>query len=109
MGLNYAFSWLENAFGKMQLLEFDECTDLPQGFASAAAAINYDENGKELVGAKFKVILPLAAQVVNGVNSFFLCEETFMTSPRARRLVTLAVNEHDGEYRVVKESIKELF
>ena len=103
--LGYAFNWLKNsAFGKIQLLEFEECTDFPQEFASASAAIS----SEELCGAKYKIILPLGASVNKGVNYYFLCEETFVTNPPARRLVTLAVNEFDGNYSVVKESIREV-
>lgn len=103
--LNYSFNWLKNAaFGKVQLLDFAECTEFPQEFASASAAIS----SEELCGAKYKIILPLGASVTKGINFFFLCEETFVTNPPARRLVVVAVNEFEGNYSVVKESIKEV-
>lgn len=105
MELSYSFSWLSERYGAIQLLEFTAATELPQKFASAASVLE----DKELVGAEFKVILPLGAQVVRGTNYFFLCEESVMTYPSVRRLVTLAVNEFDGEFTLVKESLREVF
>lgn len=108
MALNYAFTWLENAYGKIQLLEFEEATDFPQKFASASAAVNVNEDGEPLVGAHFKILMPLAVQLVHGINYFFLAEETLTTHPPIRRLVVLAVNECDGKFKFVRDSVKEV-
>ena len=102
--VNYAFTWLENLYGKVQLFDFEECVDYPQELASAASAIS----SEELCGAKYKVILPLAVQVVQGVNYIFLVEESFSSTPPARRLITLAVNSFEGKFTLVKESIREV-
>ena len=105
MELSYSFNWLSERYGAIQLLEFTEATELPQKFASAASAIQ----DKDLVGAAFKVILPLGAQQVRGTNYYFLVEEKVMTYPSVRRLVTLAVNEFEGEFTLIPESIREVF
>lgn len=105
MELSYAFNWLTERYGAIQLLEFTEATELPQKFASAASTLD----DKDFVGADFKVILPLGAQQVRGTNYYFLAEEQVMTYPSVRRLVTLAVNEFEGEFTLVKESIREVF
>jgi len=102
--LGYSFPWL--TFGNIQLLEFEECTDYPQGFASASAVVNVNEDGEPLIGCKYKLLMPLAVQPAHGNNYYFLAEQTIMSNPAVRRLVTLAVNEQNGNYKLVKNSVK---
>ena len=102
--LGYAFTWL--TFGNIQLLEFEECIDYPQGFASASAVVNVNEDGEPLIGCKYKLLMPLGVQPVHGNNYYFLAEQTIMSNPVVRRLVTLAVNEQNGNYKLVKNSVK---
>ena len=87
-------------FGKIQLENFTGLTTLPQKAASAWAAANY------LVGATYKPLLFVGTQIVKGVNYWFIAEQSFAVSAPERRLVTIAINEFEGRYKVVESSIE---
>lgn len=89
--------------GQIELEKFDGLTRLPQEAASAWAVMS------DLCGAIFKPILYVGKQQVNGVNHWFIAEETQITLDGERRLVMLAINENnvDGEatYTLISQSI----
>lgn len=90
-------------FGKMQLEQFTGLTSMPQKAASAwSGAI------EGLVGASYKPLLYLGKQVVKGVDYFFIAEQTLITNPPIRRVVVLVINEFDGKYELITESIEDL-
>ncbi len=90
-------------FGKMQLEQFTGLTSMPQKAASAwSGAI------EGLVGASYKPLLYLGKQVVKGVDYFFIAEQTLITNPPIRRVVMLVINEFDGKYELITESIEDL-
>ena len=82
--------------GNIQLENFKELTSMPQKACSAVT---------DLCGALFKPILYVGTQQVHGVNHFFIAEETQITLGGERRLVMLAVNENNGEYALIPQSI----
>ena len=86
-------------FGKIELEKF-EVGKFPQKAASALTAL------EGIVGASYKPILLLGTQIVKGVNYIFLCEQTLITKEPERHIVTLAVNEFNGEYELVNNSIE---
>ena len=95
-------------FGKIKLVPFEEMIikdRMPQSVASAWAAIK----NSDLVGVDYTPLLYCAEQDVKGVNHWFICGQTLITHPPTRRLVKLAVNEFDGKFEVVKESIEDIF
>lgn len=89
-------------FGKIELENFTGLTSMPQKAASAWSVFN------GFCGANFKPLLYVGKQIVNGVNHWFLAEETFVTLGGERRIVLLAINELDGKYKFLPESIKEI-
>ena len=104
--LGYAFTWLKNN-QKQELtiditgaIEFNIITDLtkpPQKVASAASAIET----AELTGASYKPIMYVGTQIVRGVNYWFICEQTIITAHPKKKIVKLAVNEFQGEFKLV--------
>ena len=99
---DYAFNWLKNSkeekimFGTIQLENFVGLTTMPQRAASAwSGAI------EGLVGASYKPLIFYGTQLVNGVNYYFVAEQTLITNPPVRRLVKLVIHEKDGEYKLV--------
>lgn len=110
--LGYAFNWLKNKAqeetnmaGKTGAIEYDVITDmtqLPQKIASAASVI---ENAG-LVGASYKPIIYFGAQITRGVNYCFFAEQTLITNPPKKNIVKMKVNEFQGEFAIVKDSIK---
>lgn len=90
-------------FGKIELEKFDGITTMPQHAASAwSGAI------EGLVGASYKPLLYLGKQVVRGVNHYFVAEQTLITNPPIRRVVKLVINEFNGEYELVGDSIEDI-
>lgn len=111
--LDYAFPWLKgtqeetNMLGKVGTIEFNILTDmtkLPQKVASAAAAVEYTE----LVGASYKPLVYVGKQPTRGTNYWFIAEETLVTHPPQKKIVTLAVNEFQGAFALVGKSIHEI-
>lgn len=112
--LGYAFNWLKNKSqektnmaGKTGAIEFNIITDLtklPQKVASAAAAVEYTE----LVGASYKPLVYVGKQPTRGTNYWFIAEETLVTHPPQKKIVTLAVNEFQGAFALVGKSIHEI-
>lgn len=111
--LGYAFPWLKTALNtqtapnKTGAIEFDHFAGIgnkPQKIASAASAIE----SAGLMGASFKPILFVGTQVVKGINYWFIAEQTIITNPPQKKIVTIAVNEFDGEFEIVKGSIHEI-
>lgn len=90
-------------FGKIQLEHFDGITTMPQDVASAWHAAF-----EGLVGVSYKPLLYLGKQLVNGINYYFIAEQTFMTNPTFRRVVKLAINAGDNDVTLIDESITEI-
>ena len=78
-----------------------DLTKLPQKVASAMSAIEKPE----LVGANYKPLMYIGWQNVRGTNYWFIAKQTLMTRNLDEHIVTIAVNEYDGEYEIVKSSI----
>ena len=113
-GLGYSFTWLKNKQGKQEetnmvgAIEFNVITDmtkLPQKVASAASAIET----AGLVGASYKPIVFCGTQLVRGTNYLFIAEQTLVTATPTKRVVSLKVNEFQGKFELVKDSIKVIF
>ena len=87
-------------FGQIELENFTALTEMPQKAASAWSEVD------RLVGASFKPILYLGTQVVHGVNHWFLAERTIVALNSDRRLVKLAINELNGKFKFVSNSVQ---
>lgn len=87
-------------FGKIELEQFEELTSMPEDYASAWSGL------ENIVGAQYKPLLCLGKQVAKGKDFYFLAEQTLMTHPPLRRIVTLIINEFQGEYTLVHDSVE---
>ena len=90
--------------GAIKFTDFAGIGDQPQKIASAASAIET----AELMGASYKPILYCGTQPVRGTNYWFIAEQTRITNPPKKALVTIAVNEFQGNFEVVNGSIHEI-
>lgn len=89
--------------GGIQLANFQPLTNPPQKAASAISAL------PALVGSTITPILYVGEQVVDGMNYWFIAEETLVTVDGTRRLILFAVNEQidDDEptYELLPQSV----
>lgn len=92
---------MANLVGGVELNIITDLTKLPQRIASAMAELENPER----CGATFKALLYYGKQVVRGVNYCFIAEETLILAKPEKHLVSVAVNEFNGEYEIVKSSI----
>ena len=106
--VSYAFPWLkgtqeENIMtGAIEFTNFTGIDKPTQKVASAASAIET----AGLMGASYKPILFIGTQIAGGVNYWFFAEQTLVTNPPKKRIVKMAVNEFQGKFEVVKNTIK---
>ncbi|MBR0288923.1 MAG: hypothetical protein IJQ82_08085 [Selenomonadaceae bacterium] len=108
--VSYSFPWLKNnntqeeniMTGTIQFANFAGIGNPPQRIASAASAIET----AGLMGASYKPILFVGTQIAGGVNYWFFAEQTLKTNPLKKRIVKMAVNEFQGKFEVVKNTIK---
>lgn len=89
-------------------IELNVTTDLNKLPQKAASSLSLIED-KERVGATFKCLVYVGKQVVRGTNYWFIAEETRMTANMDKHIVTIAVNEFEGKYEIVKSSIIDIF
>lgn len=87
--------------GGLQLENFVEATSLPQKGATAWDGAKL----KDLVGAKYKMLVYLGSQVVNGTLHWFIAEQTRTTNPIIRRVIKVAILEHNKKFKLLDESI----
>ncbi|MBR0059911.1 MAG: hypothetical protein IJP68_00380 [Selenomonadaceae bacterium] len=108
--LGYAFPWLKGTQEEIKMagaIEFNIITDmtkLPQKVASAASAMET----AEITGASYKPIMYAGTQPVRGTNYWFIAEQTLITNPPKKALVTIAVNEFQGKFEIVPKTIHEI-
>lgn len=88
-------------FGKINFEEFEGLTKMPQKAATAWGAVTGG-----LCGASYKPLLYIGTQVAKGVNHWFIAEQTLVTNPPVRHIVTIAVNEFNGTCAIVPSSIE---
>ena len=86
-------------FGTFQLEQFKAC-ELNQEAASAWSAV------EELVGAGYKPLLYVGKQVAKGTDYVFVAEQTILSNPPVRRVVSFTVNHFKDEYELVEESLE---
>lgn len=93
--------------GQIKLADFDwqGLQKMPQRVASAAAAI---ENSG-LTGASYRPLIYCGEQQVRGTNHWFIAEQTLITAVPERHVVKLAVNEFNGEFALVPNTIEQIF
>lgn len=88
-------------------LEFEihDCTNgqMPQKYASAWTAV------EGIVGASYKPLMTVAKQQSKGTNYWFIAEQTLITATPEKHIVTIAINEFDGNYTIVNGSIVRIF
>ena len=120
--LEYAFTWLTGEGNKifdlvqqqvqaanpiLGAIEFEiyDCTKgtMPQKYQSAWSAI------EGLVGANYKACMTVGRQEAKGTNYWFIAEQTLITKTPEKHIVTLAINEFDGNYTLVNGSIVRIF
>ena len=88
-------------FGKIDFVEFEGLSKMPQEAASAWSAV---DGG--LCGASYKPLLFVGKQVAKGTNYWFIAEQTLVTNPPVKHIVTIAVNAFNGTYAIVPSSIE---
>ena len=86
--------------GQIEFEKFEGITTMPQKAASAWTAV------ENLVGVKYKPLVYVGSQQVNGVNYWFIAECELVCARPARHLVLLAVNENGGDYTLAAETIE---
>ena len=91
--------------GQIELQILTDLTKAPQRVASAVSAI--ETSG--LTGATYKPLMYCGDQPVRGINHWFIAEQTLVTAKPERHIVKLAVNEFNGEYKLVAKSIERIF
>ncbi len=92
-------------FGQIKFEEFEGLTKMPQEAASAWSAFE----GAGIVGASYKPILYVGLQEVKGTNYIFIAEQTLMTADQDKHLVTVKINNFEGEYSIGIDSFKVIF
>jgi len=121
--LNYAFSWLseEGNKGIFELVkqqvqaanpilgaiefEFYDCTkgNMPQKYQSAWSAV------EGLMGASYEPLMTVGRQPSKGTNYWFFAKQVMSTSTPETHVVTIAINEFQGDYTRVNGSIVRIF
>ena len=119
--IEYAFNWLTAESGifeavKAQMqaanpilgaIEFEihDCTNgkMPQKYASAWTA------AEGLTGASYEPLLTVGKQQAKGTNYFFFALQTLITKEPEKHLVTIGINEFQGNYTPVNGSIVRIF
>ena len=86
-------------FGTFQLENFKAC-ELPQDAASAWSAV------EEIVGCGYKPLIYVGKQVGRGIDYVFVAEQTILSNPPVRRVVSFTVNCLNGNYELVNESFE---
>lgn len=86
-------------FGTFQLEQFKAC-ELNQEAASAWSAV------ENLVGCGYKPLLYVGKQVAKGTDYVFVAEQTIMSNPIVRRVISFTINCIGGEYDLVEDSIE---
>lgn len=89
-------------FGAIEVVEQKEMTDFSQEAASAWFAVMGD-----ICGAQYKPVAYVGGQPVKGVNHIFIAEQTLILANPERHIVTVTINEFDGNYNLV--SIERIF
>lgn len=100
--LGYAFNWLKSQDDAIQFKIITDMKKMPQ---KAVVAV---ENAG-LAGASYKPILFCGTQPVRGTNYLFIAEQTCSTNPPVKHVVGLKVNEYQGVFEIMKDSIKVIF
>ncbi|MBR1646985.1 MAG: hypothetical protein IJ685_09445 [Selenomonadaceae bacterium] len=59
-------------------------------------------------GASYKPLLYVGKKLVRGTNHYFIAEQTLSTATSTRRIVKLKINEFNGVFEVVPNSIDEI-
>lgn len=57
--------------------------------------------GNPLAGANYKPLIYIGGRPVKGVNHIFIAEQTLILAKPERHIVTVTINEYDGNYNVV--------
>lgn len=86
-------------FGTFQLEQFKAC-ELSQEAASAWSAV------ENLVGVGYKPLLYVGKQVAKGTDYVFIAEQNILSNPPVRRVINFTINEFQGKYELVEESIE---
>lgn len=86
--------------GKIEFDNFEGLSSMPQKAASAWGAV---DGG--ICGASYKPLIYVGEQVAKGTNYWFIAEQTLITNPPVKHIVTIAVNEFNGVYAIVPDSI----
>lgn len=92
--------------GGIKFEELKGLTSMPQ---KAASAWSSEIELKGLTGASYKPLLYVGEQVVKGINYHFIAEQTLVTREPEKHIVTIAINEFNGEYSIVQGSIVRIY
>ena len=93
---------MADTVGAIQFENFTGLTSMPQKAASAWSAV------EKIIGASYKPLLYVGKKLVRGTNHYFIAEQTLSTANPTRRIVKLKINEFNGVFEVVPNSIEEI-
>lgn len=121
----YAFNWLTEegskgvglfALVKAQMeaanpilgaidFEIYDCVNgnLPQKYASAWTAV------EGLAGESYEPLLTVGKQQAKGTNYFLIAKQTLITATPETHIVTIGINEFQGNYTIINGSIVRIF
>lgn len=88
--------------GEIKIVDQVELTSMPQKAASAWSAV------EDLVGAMYKPIAYVGTQQVKGVNHWFIAEQTLLDAVMERNIVYFAINEFNGNFKVIPHTITKI-
>ena len=95
---------MANLLGGITFEDFKGLTTMPQKAASAWVAVD-----GSIVGADYKPLLYVGSQITKGVTYWFIAEQTLILAEPQRHIVKIAVNEFNGNYKIVPHSIEVIF
>ena len=93
--------------GGIKITNFDNLKSNVDAQKAASAWSGIDWAG--LMGASYKPLLYVGEQVVKGVNYCFIAEQTLVLREPEKHIVTIKINEFNGEYSIVKGSIIRIY
>ena len=93
-----------NNLGTFTVIAQKGATSMPQ-----KAVLAWDKAFEEgFTGASYKPVAYIGKQLVKGTNRMFIAEQTPSTANTERHIVTIVINEFDGKYTIVKDSIERI-
>ena len=93
-----------NNLGAFTVIAQKGATSMPQ-----KAVLAWDKAFEEgFTDASYKPVAYIGKQIAKGTNRLFITEQTLTTEKMERHIVTIIINEFEGKYTIVKDSIERI-